>query len=70
MHAELKKIFSFEELEKRKLIQGEYCFIELEHERDRAIIERIGIECDDIFHPLDVFRREIRNTPHFFPATA
>lgn len=46
LHEELHKIFSPEELERKKLVKGNYSFVELEGESDKALVEKLGIQSD------------------------
>ena len=43
-------------------------FIETENGLFRIV--RFCVECENVFHSFDIFRRKIRDTPHFFPTTA
>ncbi|OEU78564.1 MAG: hypothetical protein BA873_14810 [Desulfobulbaceae bacterium C00003063] len=45
---EVNKIFGDDELEKRKIKQDNYCFVELEHERDKEHIQKLGIEVNEL----------------------
>ncbi|NUM35724.1 MAG: CBS domain-containing protein [Candidatus Brocadiae bacterium] len=46
LNEELKKLFSYEELEKKKIVDGCYSFVELNGEEDKALIEKLGIQVD------------------------
>ena len=45
---EINKIFSHQQVEERKITEGNYCFIELEHRRDKDLIQQLGIGVDEL----------------------
>ena len=48
LSTELNKIFSHQQLEERKISEGRYSFVELEHQRDKDLIQSLGIGVDEL----------------------